>query len=52
VFSKRYYARKRFFSTVFNAIWSAITLIATLIVVLLIAYGCMRYLDIMGPAIE
>jgi hypothetical protein len=52
MYSKGHYARRRFFSSVTNFLWSVVMLVFTLILIAVFAYGCLRYWRIIGPEIE
>lgn len=52
MYSKGYYARRKFFNSVGNLIWSVIMILFTLAVIGVCVYGCNSYYKIMGPAIE
>lgn len=52
MYSRGHYARKKFFSSVKNTIWSAIMLAVTAVLIGVFVWACYEWVGKMGPAIE
>ena len=52
MYSKGHYARRKFFSSIRNLIWSTLMFVGLMVVLGICIYGCNIYFNVMGPTIK